>query len=231
MTYVGAPDYRHVSYGEHCVREIMPFPSGTTVLFENFNNPQITWNVETSGGGTLSISTYQAFMGQSSLKLACGSASTYYTVAYKDIGLTRTKRVGFECVYQMPLTKGSYIKFHIGWNDGTTWYKGWIRYNIVNQKWQVMTTGDTWQDITDGSQTLRLGPGHWHKFKMIVDYAEQKHVVAWSDDKELNTAGVVVDTDVSSVYNTLGVGVEVAATDSTMPAFYVDQILITEEKV
>jgi len=228
---VGQPDYKQVSFVDANIRTILPYPSGVKILTDDWEHGGQTWYVQTSGGGSAAVSAAASYMGSNSCKLIAGNVADYWTTIAKDVGLTRTSRVGFEVVYQMPATKGNYICFHIGYGIGVIWYQGWLLYDIVVQHWYYWTPVEGFVACPNGAQDLRVGVGGWHKMKLMVDYAKNEYIIGFSDNIEFDLTGLALYQDVWAQGESLGVGIEVAATDNSQPAFYIDQLTVTEEKV
>lgn len=186
-----------------------------------------------SGTGSLTRITTRYVKDGACMQLTTGVTAGDKCYAIRKLGLPLYKRLSVSAHFTLP-SNGRYL--YIG-GDGLTnpSYTGvfkmaiGVRYDIVNSKWQYISSAGAWTDVPDGAQVLEKDDDSWHYFELIMKitatgYFYESMICDSSIFKIDEAVQLTLDfTPISSVFN-IGLETNVnAAVDA-----YIDLATIKE---
>jgi len=200
---------------------------GDVIFWDDFETGFPLWGQTKSGtGAAIALDTDHPAFGTQCVILTAGS---------DDLRLARIKRFLF--VPDGPRVGVSYhfaiddeietFAVIVQWFDGTNRYKASLRVDPDNGKWEILTTGSTWQTI-DLPLATGLGTNTYYPIKLVIDISSLTYVRAAMGYDDVDLSDIAVDSTAMSAEPRIIVLFELIGKAGQNDILYIDNVRVTD---
>jgi len=219
-------------------------PTGKVIFqddFESYTAGTLRgWSDSSQSGGSVSPQSTFPFDKIKHLTITAPAVADNYALAQKFMGLSLSRKLGFELHFCPPSTVLSYIRDF--WFDivlyeqaTTNAYRARLKYLVsavagssLTGKWQWESGDGVWSDILGGSQKLRA---NYHHFKMVVNFNKQKYASLLCDDLSLNISDLsILSVTHSNEPSLIAVDIMLYSVGLNSAVLYVDDVVVTDNE-
>lgn len=183
------------------------------------------------GGGddsTLELSVDSPKIGGFSMKLVPGDAALDFMNAYRYMVYPKAGRLGLELSFTVNAST-HYIRFLFHIYDGVNLSQAGIEYDHANTRLRYRDSGGEWQ-VEDSDLELSTLEVLFHTIKLVVDTENGKYLRLILDSLTYNLSAYDLDADTDPTVAHLYLEVQNVAADTSQPAIYVDDVIVTQNE-
>lgn len=218
----GRPDYYPVTIIE-----------SKLFLEDNFSNPPLQWAGVGIGGGAISFNHTLWREGSASLLITTGNTAVGdWAEASRNFGCPITQILRAEVWFSLPLANGQYLEIGILRGDGTIYQWGFVRYDVVNQRWQYcsgfVAGVRVFTNIPNGAQALGNFPWIWNVMSLGVDVASRRYISLRVNEDTWDLSAFAIPTGLAAPHSDVAILIRGSTNAIAAVDYNIDSVLVGE---
>ncbi len=202
---------------------------GQIAWYDTFEGTSLKWNTSISGAGaSAALSTEDAYMGSSSLKLVAGSDNNPQANAERYLLTNQVTRCGFEVAFSFvnPTILPSYIQFELELLDGAHHWTAYIKFTPGSRLLQYKNSSGVWVNI-DTDLGVPQFYKVWFKLKFVADFTTAQYVRVMYGSKTADLSTISLQDGVNTNPAMVKLGIYVWGAGGNNPGVYIDDVVYT----